>query len=472
MGTRVKVGFREGRNREQLGVFTLLYIDDVSIEHRVDLKFNFKPLWNFARDTNSAAFDFLILSVIVYNVDRMLSRKTFSLDGWRRDISLVDVPAINAELMNSTKDEFNHAISFLTGDDWDIHFVQASSYNYFPEYHQEYVIDDYEKVALFSGGLDSLIGFVDVATSLPEDKKVLLISHVELGKEGGDQNRLKRVCELPDNRFFEGKYDLLQINAGLIPRSYQNKMPTESTFRSRSLLFFAMGIYVAHRVRENTPLIVPENGTISINIPLNKSRRSSCSTRTTHPVFIKRLQGALAAIGIQNELHNPYKLKTKADMMKDCFVNSEKRRILTALYKSSCSCAKRSHNRWWDKSGEDISANRINHCGMCLPCLYRRVSLDKVDLDDPELLGTDIFNGITFQLDNMKQKRSRDFRTLLYFLKTRFNEKVIKQELLISGIDSADELDNYIELTMRSYQQVLDWINRNGDRVIKNKAGL
>ena len=301
---------------------------------------------------------------------------------------------------------------------------------------------------------------------------MLLISHVELGKEGGDQNKIKRACESPENKFFEGKYDQLQINAGLIPRSYRNGMNTESTFRSRSLLFFAMGIYVAHHIREDMPVIVPENGTISINIPLNKSRRSSCSTRTTHPVFIKRLQEALKEIGIQNEFCNPYKLKTKADMMEDCIANPEKQRILTALFKLSCSCAKRSHNRWWDKSGREISSKHINHCGMCLPCIYRRVSLDKVGLDDPDLLGTDIFNGNSYQLNNMKQVRSRDFRTLLYFLKTRLNARIIRQELLISGIDDNDDLESYIQLTMRSYQQVLDWVRKNGRREIRNKAGI
>ncbi|WP_280778803.1 hypothetical protein [Parabacteroides sp. PM5-20] len=72
----------------------------------------------------------------------------------------------------------------------------------------------------------------------------------------------------------------------------------------------------------------------------------------------------------------------------------------------------------------------------------------------------------------MKQKRSRDFRTLLHFLKTRFNEDTIRQELVISGIDNPDDLDDYISLALRSYQQVLDWIEKNGNNTIRHKAGL
>lgn len=472
METTIRVSFRGDHNADKLGVFSLCFIDDKNMEHKVDLKFNFKPLWEFAKDTQSSAFDFLILSMIIYNVDRMLSRKLFSVDGWRRQISLVDIPVINEKIMNSAKDEFNHAVSFLTGDDWNISFTQANAYNYSPIPSKEYSVEDYETVALFSGGLDSLIGFVDIVSSLSENKKELLISHIELGKEGGDQNRILNSCKLPENNFFTDKYEQLQVNAGLISRSYQNKMPTESTFRSRSLLFFAMGIYAAHHISDEMPLIVPENGTISINIPLNKSRRSSCSTRTTHPTFINRIEKALNKIGIHNRFNNPYRLKTKADMMEECFADPKKKKILTELYKHSCSCAKRSHNRWWDKCGKEISANHINHCGMCLPCIYRRVALDKVGLDIADLLGTDIFNGVSFQLNNMEQKRSRDFRTLLHFIKTRFNERTFRQELLINGVDNIRDLEDYTNLAIHSYQQVVDWVKKNGNTEIRYKARI
>lgn len=243
--------------------------------------------------------------------------------------------------------------------------MQAEPYNYAPSRIRFENLRDYERVSLFSGGLDSLIGFIDGCSQLTDGKKVLLVSHVELGKEGGDQSRILDKCET--NHLFSGKYDRALVNAGLkIHRG--NTLQTEATFRARSILFFAAGIYCAHAINPNMPLIIPENGTISLNIPLDKGRRSACSTRTTHPVFLKRLQSALSAIGIQNQLVNPYQLKSKKDMVDDCCLEVERARALRLLCGESCSCAKRSHRRYWVR-------RNVLHCGVCMPCLYRRVSL-------------------------------------------------------------------------------------------------
>lgn len=97
-------------------------------------------------------------------------------------------------------------------------------------------------------------------------------------------------------------------------------------------------------------MIVPENGTISINIPLDSGRRSSCSTRTTHPTFIKRIQEALYTIGISNSIYNPYRLKSKADMVLECCQDTSKKAILKSLVDLSCSCAKRGHNVFGTKA--------------------------------------------------------------------------------------------------------------------------
>ena len=112
-------------------------------------------------------------------------------------------------------------------------------------------------------------------------------------------------------------------------------------------------------------------------------------------------------------------IETKADMMKDAFENDVKKAELIPLVNLSCSCAKRGHNIHWDKSGAEIRENNITHCGMCLPCLYRRVALDAVGLDNTENLGTDVLNGQKYNINDLSQKRAKDFRALLYFLRYR-----------------------------------------------------
>ncbi len=188
METRVNISFKPSNSPSSLGNFTLSFTGIDGNERTVGLKFDPKQLWGFSRDTSSIAFDFLILAFIVYNVDRAINRQLHSVDGWRREIVLENVPAVNLASMNRGRDSFVHAINFLTGDSWDINFIGIAPYVYQPSKNiQTYNVQQFEKVALFSGGLDSLIGFINEASTLADGKKMLLISHMELGKEHKDQ---------------------------------------------------------------------------------------------------------------------------------------------------------------------------------------------------------------------------------------------------------------------------------------------
>lgn len=470
MGTIVRINVSRRNYPDELAAIRLSYNTADGLIHQANIKFEFKPLWEFCRDTESTAFDFLILAVIVYNVDRLLSRYRHSDDGWKRDITLEGVPARNADRMNAAARLFERSISFLTGDKWTLHFTQQQPYGYNPQTNVHYNRAVFAKVALFSGGLDSLIGFIDETYSLNAGEKILLISHVEQGKEGADQNSILTICQ--NRNVYGGKYERIKSGVSLDRYSYVNKEPSESTFRSRSLLFFAMGIYCAHSIDANMQMIVPENGTISINIPLNPSRRSACSTRTTHPVFIKRLELALQAVGVNNPLYNPYRLMSKADMVETCCANRDKDRVFRLLYKASCSCAKRSHNYHWDKPSDIIERNHINHCGMCLPCIYRRVALDAIGLDNTRLLGTDINHGTSYDVGNLRQVRARDYRSLLHFLRRRMSEDRIRKELKANHITTELGLDDYVRLVLHSYTQVIMWVSRKGSPAIKTIAGI
>jgi hypothetical protein len=79
--------------------------------------------------------------------------------------------------------------------------------------------------------------------------------------------------------------------------------------RSRSLLYLALGLAAAAGFGGATPLIIPENGWISLNPPLTTNRLGSCSTRTTHPYFLEQLTGLWREVGLINPLVNPYKLR-------------------------------------------------------------------------------------------------------------------------------------------------------------------
>lgn len=457
----VKIEYQPSGDPLKFWQYSLVFNDGSAQEQTIQLKFGFESLWLYARDTTSAAFDFLVFAMSVYNADRVVSRARYSIDGWKREIHL-QIPVLNFDAMRNGLTHFKSAVDFLTGDDWELEFLQAEPYNYNPQVLRFENVHDYEIVSLFSGGLDSLIGFIDGCSQLTDGKKILLISHVELGKEGGDQTRILNMCA--DNNLYTGKYDRAFISAGLkLQRG--NTLITEATFRARSILFFAAGIYCAYAINPNMRLIIPENGTISLNIPLDKGRRSACSTRTTHPVFLKRLQAALNVIGIQNQLYNPYQLKSKKDMVDDCCNDDERKNALTLLFRESCSCAKRSHKRHWVR-------RYALHCGFCLPCLYRRVSLSGLQGGRQEPVGIDVFNPMEIQINRPDIKRNRDFKALLYFLKNRCKREVIETELIANGIIDKAEVNAYTDFVLHSYEQVKAWIRQNGDNDIRQRAGV
>lgn len=457
----VTIDYRPSVDPLIFGQYVLELNDGIGQTQTILLKFGLDDLWRYSRDTTSAAFDFLVFAMSVYNADRAVSRAKYSIDGWKREIHL-RVPVINNAIMCNGIHEFKSAIDFLTGDDWEFEFVQAATYNYNPQVLRFENAQDYEAVSLFSGGLDSLIGFIDGCSNLSEEKKLLLISHVELGKEGSDQTRILNKCAA--NNLFTGKYDRAFISAGLkLQRG--NTLQSEATFRARSILFFAAGIYCTHAISPNMQLIIPENGTISLNIPLDKGRRSACSTRTTHPVFLKRLQAALNSIGIQNQLCNPYQLKSKKDMVDDCCSDNDRKAALTMLFGESCSCAKRSHKRHWVR-------RYALHCGFCLPCLYRRVSLSGLQGGGQEPVGIDVFNPLEIMIARPDIKRNRDFKALLYFLKNRCKREVIETELVANGIVEMADLNAYTDFVLHSYEQVKDWLRQYGDNDIRQRAGL
>lgn len=471
MESRINVEFTPSHDvqSKELGQFVLHATDVNDQPIEATLNFDFFHLWEFSQDTSSTYFDVLILSQLVYTADRIINRLAFADDGWCRDIVLQDVPVVNVDIFRQNQEMFNTALSYLTGDNWSVSFVPFPQINYAPQIESHYNHEEYEYVSLFSGGLDSLIGFIDFASLAREGKKVLLVSHYDMGKERQDQKRILDACSR--NHYLEGKYTSIQSKVGMRSCAKQRSAKYETTFRSRSFLFFAMGLYCAHTIQGVHNLIVPENGTISINIPLCKSRRSSCSTRTTHPVSMKLIMNALERVGIREQLLNPYRFKSKADMMFDCAAEAHKKEMLVTLASLSCSCAKRSHNRWWDKSGDYIKVHHIHHCGMCMPCIYRRVAMHAIGLDDPNELGTDIFHATRyFDINNLAKKTSLDINLLLRFVR-KMNRQDVFDELLAEGIDTAD-IAHYVELVMHSYQQIQDWVAENGDEVMRRKVGL
>ena len=96
-----------------------------------------------------------------------------------------------------------------------------------------------------------------------------------------------------------------------------------------------LGIAVANSYGDTIPLYIPENGLISLNIPLTSSRIGSSSTRTTHPYFLDTLSKILIRLDIKNKIINPYQFLTKGEMI----THSKNRNLISKFYNETVSCA-------------------------------------------------------------------------------------------------------------------------------------
>ena len=63
-------------------------------------------------------------------------------------------------------------------------------------------------------------------------------------------------------------------------------------------LFIAFGNFVLSGIRNCSVLQVPENGIISLNVPLDDLRIGSHSTRTTHPFYFSLWNEAIEKLGM------------------------------------------------------------------------------------------------------------------------------------------------------------------------------
>lgn len=303
--------------------------------------------------------DILILAAHVHAADTRISRVTESQDSWTREIRLV-VPVSEPVRWMTATPVVQRMLDFLTGDRWTLEFrVRPPAFArmvYAPG--RRTISPRFNGLALFSGGLDSLIGAID---ALEQNGTPLFISHVG---EGATSDAQTSCFQALKRHYSQNRFDRLRVWMSF-PEAFVRNVGSESTTRGRSFLFIALGVFAGTGLTENFRLRVPENGLIALNVPLDQLRLGSLSTRTTHPFYIARWNELLSILSVPGSVENPYWHKTKGEMVADC-ANQD---LLHQLIPNSLSCSSPTKGRW-QKRG-------IEHCGYCLPCLIRRAALEK-----------------------------------------------------------------------------------------------
>ena len=309
----------------------------------------------------SEAIDLFYVSLMVFYADRKILRRT-QPDAWTRDITMY-MPVLCLDKWNANSQLLESMLYFLTGDHWHFQFRERAL-NKYEELRRDIINKSKNKLAatefcMLSGGLDSFIGATDLLASGHEP---IFVGNYNGGK--GVSVYQKKVIDLLSTHFSYDKDRFYQFYAA--PRRGK-----EDTTRSRSLMFFSHAILLASGMGNPVTLYVPENGVISLNIPLTVHRSGSLSTRTTHPLFMGMLRLLLSKMGLPISIVNPYQFKTKGEMVRDCLASQ----FLKDNVKWTMSCSHPDLGRY---AGDP----QPSHCGCCLPCTIRRAAIRFAGLKD------------------------------------------------------------------------------------------
>jgi hypothetical protein len=411
-----------------------LHFPGQSAEVNLDVDGN--ALLRVSRTVPDIAQDFLTIASCIYAADKAVPRASED-DRWTRHMA-IEIPVEHVVTWGAVAADIEECIGFLTGDRWEISFRHSEMRLIQKKARKYWVRERPPKgaaVSLLSGGLDSFIGAVDWLTSNP-GAPLLLVAHYDgdVGGPGQDQRSVGESCL----RRFGDQFEMAQTRIGLATGS------TDTSFRSRSLLFIALGCYFAEILGANTPVLIPENGPIALNYPLTPARRGSCSTRTVHPHFIAGINRVLARVGSLSPVQNPYELKTKGEMVSGCLDQD----FLEGTFVLTRSCAKFGHRRHWvDRTARS--------CGICIPCLFRRASLHASGRDTERY-------GVKIESFATNSDTPSDLRALVTFLKKNPSDRDIARTLLGNGPFQSDQMVPYVDLIKRMRAEVLVWLRARG----------
>jgi hypothetical protein len=311
--------------RENVGYFGSTLIKDVQ-------RAGFRP--------SEKVWDFNTIALAVAAADNSLTRK-HSSDGWTRQIDLI-VHLCNPSVWEPVKQELEKTLRFLTGDFWSLTFKDDGVNPPRARRQKQFNCDC---VSLLSGGVDSLAGAIDLVA---DNHKPIFISQVVRGDAKTQREYADRIRT--ESPHFQWSHKI-----------HPPQGESEGSTRGRSIIFFAFAALATSAIEvqpgSSANIYVPENGFISLNIPLSSGRMGSFSTKTTHPVYLKGIQNIWNEVGISLNLIMPYQFKTKGEVLVEC----KNQQLLKELVFQSVSCGK-------------YRVYKMQHCGRCVPCLVRRAA--------------------------------------------------------------------------------------------------
>lgn len=386
--------------------------------------------------SSERAIDLVLLAALVTAGDTRVSRQINAQDGWTREVDLY-VPVSAPKVWNDERPSIEALLRFLTGDRWRVFFHARSDRTMALAIQPKRVtIDGLTEVSLLSGGLDSLIGAIDL---LAKGRRPLFVSHYWDAETAKAQTNVLSALE---KHFHGNEIKSVRVRLGF-DRHHLDTGEREATQRSRSFLFYALAALAASAFDRRMAVDIPENGLIALNVPLDPLRLGALSTRTAHPHVIAGMTRLVDALGLSVSFSNPYRHMTKGEMVSGCADGA----FLREVVGDSMSCSSPAKARYRKLSPR--------HCGYCVPCLIRRASLKAgLGVTDPTLYTIENLRAKTLATDRVEGEHVRSFQLMVKRIEATAGLAKILVHKPGPLVDTPDEISAYADVFRRGVLEV------------------
>jgi 7-cyano-7-deazaguanine synthase in queuosine biosynthesis len=360
--------------------------------------------------------------------------RSFNIHIGVRDLRFWNKPEIQEIL--------EEALRFMTGD----HSYKFTFYKAEPDPpanifdNEDFVIEKPEnfEVMLFSGGLDSLSGAIELLETT--NAEVCLVSH-----QSGNLSSTKTQRILYQE--LNGLYTKERVKHYKFECGLSVDDSKDETQRTRSFLYTSIAFALANTYNHNR-IYLFENGITSINFAETQDLMNARASRTTHPQTMYWLQKLFSAIAEkQFKIINPYLFKTKTEV-----VEVLKHHNRLDLLDSSISCSRtRTHPAGF------------THCGICSQCIDRRFAVYAADIQKND--GSHLYH-FNFLEENLESDEAKKALTEYIRLAQNFSKQnidswyrergyeIILVEKYLDGTDENERIEKIFDLCQRHAQNI------------------
>jgi len=402
--------------------------------------------------------DLLEIASYIYAADRNIKRgqkDDVEYQSWARKLHFfIKVRDYDFWSNESLKKTLIDGLKFVSGD-YDFDFSFQEGHNKIQQGlfdSEQFSLDPAKntKVVLYSGGLDSLSGIVELLETTND--KLCLISHRSSPGTMKTQDALFNALQRDYNK---------RCNHYKFSCNLSGSRAIEETQRTRSFLYCAIAFSVSQALGLDR-FYVYENGITSLNFAKRQDLINARASRTTHP----------KTFGLFSKFFNFF--EDKSFIIEHPFLFLTKTDILSKLKKfkkqeyidSAVSCSK-TFKKDWDFGVDDYNT-QAPQCGGCSQCIDRRFAAfasDTIEYDGSHLYKSDFLKhkmdaeSKTMIMDFVRQARrySRQNLDVFYFDTIEFTFEVID---FIEGNSENEKIAKIHELFIKHGRQIEEAIRR------------